>query len=1045
MRKFLSIAFALVLVLSIASSAQSQQRVLRGKVTASTDGLAMPGVTILDKSNQTGTTTNVDGEYSISVTDQSVLVFSFIGFSSKEIAVGNQSELNVVLDEEANELSEVVVTSFGMQRDQKSLGYSVTQLGGDRFTESRAINVGNALTGKVAGVNVTPPSTGSAGSTRVVIRGGSSLTGADQPLYVVNGVPIESGNLGSAGMWGGNDAGDGLAAINADDIESISVLKGNTAAALYGARAANGVILITTKSGTSRAGIGVSFNSNFTVENVVDRTNFQRVYGAGRDGSKSTTQQEALDDAINGWGAKWDGSNVIQFDGQQRPYSYLGEGLDDFYRQGYTWNNSVALFGGSDKTTYRFSYSNLKNEDVLPNSGFDRNVANINVNSRQGKFTLAVVGQYSNQQALNRPRLSDSPGNANFSMVVKPGHYPLDVIKGDPNKLGALADGTELRYQGNVFQTNPYWAAYQFRREDVTDRIMGNMSLKYDITDWLYVQGRFGTDFQIIDSYSYEAYGTAYKPRGDYNTGARTIRENNADVLVGFDKTFGDFDVDGFVGGNLMRRTLENKTGGGNDLVVPFFHSVTNVAAPTFGYGFSEYGINSYFGAANVGYKNMIFLNLTGRQDQFSTLSPENSKLFYPSVGLSAVVSDMFSLPQFITFAKVRGSYATVGGGAPDPYALNLTYGLVGAGHLGASLGQINNGSIPNSNLGPYTSDEFEIGADLRFFENRLGLDVAYYNRRTSDDILNTGISATSGFNTTTINIGELENKGVEILLNITPIQSSNFKWDLSFNYAHNISKVLSLGTNAAGDPIQFINLDESRVRRERIRHIVGQPLGMIAGFKHQTVDGQKVYTVDGYPVATAGYETIAEGRHPISGGLTNNLSYKNFKLMFLIDFRSGGSIMSGTDYFAYQLGLHEQTLVGRNGDLTVTGVTKQGDNYVPGTWTIPANSADPTQYKLDQYYQNYSNITEYVVYDASFAKLREFSFGYTFPRTMIEKTPFQNLSLSLVGRNLALLWSDTPNIDPEAAYTVSGNSQGLEFFSVPANRSFGFNLSATF
>ncbi|OOG77268.1 SusC/RagA family TonB-linked outer membrane protein [Algoriphagus sp. A40] len=1041
MRKFLSIAFALALVLGITASAQSQERVLRGKVTASTDGLPMPGVTILDKSNQTGTTTNVDGEYSISVTDQSVLVFSFIGFTSKEFTVGNQSELNVVLDEDANELSEVVVTAFGLERDKKALGYSVTQLDGDRFTEARAINAGNALSGKVAGVNVTPPATGAAGSTRVVIRGGSSLTGNDQPLYVVNGIPIESGNLGNAGMWGGNDSGDGLASISPDDIESMSVLKGNAAAALYGARAANGVILITTKSGKARKGIGVSFNSSIMFDNVWDQTNWQRTYGAGRDGRVSSSSSEAMEDAVNGWGAKYDGSPVVQFDNVSRPYSYTGEGLSDFYETAYTLTNSIAFDGGNESTNYRFSFSDLTNDDIMPNAEFKRRVANINVNSKLGKFTLAVNGQYTFQNATNRPRLSDSPGNANFSMMVKPGHIPLDVMKGDPNKPGANPDGTELRYQQNTFSTNPYWAAYQFYREDETNRLLGNMSLQYDITDWLYVRGRVGLDFQARVDDSSEPYGTAYKPRGDYNVTERTIREDNADLFIGFNKTFGDFALDGFVGGNRMRRTAESLRGGGNDLVIPYWHSVKNVAAPTIDYNFSEYGINSYFAAANVAYKNMIFLNLTAREDQFSTLSPDNFKLFYPSVSAGAVISDMITLPEVITFAKVRGSWGQAGGGAPNPYALNLTYGLVGNGHLGGNLGQINNGSIPNATLKPYTSTEYEIGADLRFFKNRLGLDVAYYNRLVNDDILNTGISSTSGFGSTTVNIGELRNKGIELLLNITPI-SKEFRWDISFNFANNQSEVLSLGQDAFGDPIEFINLGNSRLQREAIRHIVGEPLGMIAGYKQLTIDGQKVYDASGFPVTTAGFETLAEGRHPISGGISNTFSYKGFRLYTLIDFRQGGSMVSGTNYFAYAYGLHEETLVGRDGNLTVSGVDVNGE---ANTWTIGADAANSANYTLDQYYTRYAMVTENIVYDASFAKLRELNFGYTFSSSFLSNTPIQTLTLSFVGRNLALLWSNVPNVDPESAYAVDGNSQGLEYFGMPTNRSFGFNLSATF
>ncbi|MDR7131084.1 TonB-linked SusC/RagA family outer membrane protein [Algoriphagus sp. 4150] len=1041
MKKVLSIAFALVMVLGLSVSTQAQQRILKGVVTAASDGLPLPGVTIVDKSTKSGTTTNADGEYSISVNENTVLVFSFIGFSDQEFTVGNQTELLVSLEEEASDLSEVVVTAFGMERDKKALGYSVTQLAGDRFTEARTANVGNALSGKVAGVNVTPPSTGAAGSSRVVIRGGSSLTGNDQPLYVVNGIPIESGNLGNAGMWGGNDSGDGLSSISPDDIESMSVLKGNAAAALYGARAANGVILITTKSGTARKGIGVSYSSNVMFDNVWDQTDFQRQYGAGRDGRVSNTTEEALEDATNGWGARYDGSSVIQFDGVSRPYSFTGEGLSDFYKTAYTFNNSIAFDGGNEMGNYRFSFSDLDNKDIMPNAGFKRRVANANINGKLGKFTLAVTGQFSNQKAKNRPRLSDAPGNANYAMLTKPGHIPLELMRGTTDKFGAKEDGTELRYQQSTFLTNPYWAAYQFYREDETNRILGNVSLKYDITDWLYVQGRLGLDFQSRVDHSSEPYGTAYKPLGDYYVTERTIREDNADLFIGFNKTFGDFDFDVFVGGNRMRRTSESLRGGGNDLVIPFFSSVRNVRAPSITYDFSEYGINSYFGAANIGYKNVLFFNATARQDQFSTLSGANSTLFYPSFSLSGVLSDMFTFPEVITFAKVRGSWGQAGGGAPNPYALNLTYGLVGAGHLGGNLGQIQNESIPNSNLGPYTSTEYEIGADLRFFENRVGLDVAYYNRTTKDDILATGISGTSGFNTTTINIGELRNKGFEFLLNITPI-ARDFKWDISFNFANNVSEVLSLGTNSEGEAIEFINLGNSRLQRESIRHIVGEPLGMIAGFKQLEINGQKVYDDNGYPVATDGYETIAQGRHPISAGFSNTFSYKGFRMYFLIDVRSGGYMMSGTNSSAYSRGLHENTLVGRDGGLTISGVNLAGE---PMEWIIPANPTNPEEYLLDQYYQRYAQITENVVYDASFAKLREFTFGYTFPAKVISKTPLQSLTLSFVGRNLALLWSNVPNVDPESAYANDGNSQGLEYFGLPTNRSFGFNLSANF
>jgi TonB-linked SusC/RagA family outer membrane protein len=1041
MNKVVLLMLAMVMIFASGFEAYGQSRVLTGRVVDST-GEPIPGVNILDKQVITGTTTDLDGRYSISVTNTSVLVFSFIGFSTQEFVVGDRSSLDVNLQEDLSELSEVVVTSFGMEKDKKALGYSVTQVSGEKFTESRAVNLGTALTGKIAGVNVTPPASGASGSTRVVIRGGASLTGNDQPLYVVNGMPIETGNLGNAGVWGGNDAGDGLASINPDDIESISVLKGNAAAALYGARAANGVVLITTKSGKSRKGIGVSLNSNVTFDNVQDFTDYQQSYGPGIDGRVPDTAGDALDAGVRHWGGKYDGASKPQFDGESRPYAATGEGLNAFYKTGYTLNNSVALSGGNETGTYRFAYSNLNNSDIIPNAGFKRDVINLNINSKLKKLTLDMSGQYSKQNAQNRPRLSDSPGNANYTMMMRPTNLPLSAMLGTTDKLGAKEDGSELRYQPNVFLTNPYWAAHQFYREDVTDRLLGKVSLRYDITDWLYIMGRAGTDFQARNDYSSEPYGTAYKPRGDYNLSKRTIREDNLDLFIGAQKQFGDISVDGLVGGNRMRRSFESLSGGGNDLVVPFFSSVTNVAAPQVGYGFSEQGINSVFGYANVGYKNFLFLNLTARQDQFSTLSPENSKLFYPSIGTSFVLSDVIELPKAFTFMKFRASWGQTGGGAPNPYALNLTYGLVGSGHLGGSLGQINNGSIPNANLKPYLSTEYEFGADLRFFENKIGLDVSYYSRNTTNDILATGISPTSGFGSTIINIGELTNKGVELLLNVVAYQRKDFQWDFSLNYANNQSNVISLGTNGKGEPIQFINLDQSRIFRDRIRHVVGQPLGMIAAFKHLEINGQKVYDDRGLPVQTPGLENIAEGRHPISAGFSNNFRYKNFKLMVLFDGRFGGSMISGTNWHAYANGLHQETAEARQNGLTVTGVNEKGE---PKTWNIPTDSSVPAQYLMDDYFLRYARISENVIYDASFVKLREFSFGYSIPGTLLSKTPFTAATVSVVGRNLALLYSKVPNVDPESSYSVAGGSSGLEFFGMPTTRSFGFNINLNF
>jgi TonB-linked SusC/RagA family outer membrane protein len=1027
--------FKLILLLTLCSAVGFAQTMeVKGKVTEA-GGDELYGVNVVVKGTTRGTTTNNKGEYNIMVSPGATLTYSYIGYESKDIKVGNSSVINVELAPESNLLGEVVVTAFGMEKEKKALGYSVTQLDGDRFTQSRTVNVGNALTGKIAGVNVSSPTTGAAGTSRVVIRGGSSLGGNDQPLYVINGVPMDNSNQGSAGMWGGNDNGDGLSAINPDDIASISVLKGNTASALYGSRAANGVILITTKSGRGANGLGVSFNSNFTVDQAVDLTDLQQQYGTGNMGVAPTTREEALDFGNSSWGGRLDGSSVVQFDGVSRPYSATGEGINDFYRLGRTWTNTLALAGSNQLGSFRFSASDLDNKDIMPNSGFGRTTFNGSINGKFGKLELVASGQYTTEEAQNRPRLSDSPGNGNYTIITKAPNISFANLRGSTDKLGAMEDGFELRHQGNIYAQNPYWAAYQFMRLDNKNRFFGNTSLKYNITDWLYVQGRVGTDYISARFESTEPYGTAYKTTGDYNITNRTIKENNLDLFIGADKTFGNFSADILLGGNRMRRSTEDARIGGNGLNIPFFGSVTNVANQTYGYGLSEFGINSIFGSANIGFNNYLFLNLTARQDQFSTLSPEFNTIVYPSVGLSFVFTDAIqNAPTWLTFGKVRASWAQVGGGAPNPYSNNLTYSLLGFQHNGAILGRISNGSIPNSALKPYVSTETEVGVDLRFFQNRLGLDVAVYNRRTNDDILNTSISSTSGYGSTQINVGELTNNGVELLLTGSPVKRNDFTWDISLNFARNISNVVNLGTNAAGNPIEFLNLDESRARQERIRHYVGRQLGVIAGYKQKEINGQKVYDADGYPVR-GDFQYIALGRHPISAGLFNNFTYKGFNISFLIDMRQGGSMMSGTNLGLYGVGLHKGTLPGRDAPLTVSGVTATGEAK---TWQIPRD-------KLQLYYSRYGQITENFIYDSSFGKLREVSIGYTIPKRWIEKTPINSLKFSAVGRNLFLLWSSVPNIDPESGYSAAGNSQGLEYFSLPMTRNLGFNLSATF
>ncbi|MEQ6122506.1 SusC/RagA family TonB-linked outer membrane protein [Reichenbachiella sp. MALMAid0571] len=1003
---------------------------ISGKVTDE-NGEGLPGASVVIKGSATGTTTDFDGNYKLAVPSDATIIVSFVGYKNQEIVVGSQSVIDITMQVDAEQLEEVVVTALGIEKDAKALGYAVTQLDGKGFTEAREINVGNALTGKVAGVNVSNIASGPAGSTRVVIRGNSSISGNNQPLYVVDGVPIDNTTLGSAGQWGGKDWGDGLSSINPDDIESMTVLKGNSAGALYGSRASNGVILITTKKGKNRKGIGIELNSNFTFDKIINTyDDLQTEYGQGRLGLKPTTAEEALSYGKNTWGAKLDGSPVYQFDGVERPYSYVGNNINNFYNTGKTLSNTVSLTAGDETKNIRVSISDMDNTSVIPNSGMDRNTFTVSANGKFAKkLTLTTKIQYNIENVKNRPNLSDSPGNTNYSVANMPTNVDVRTLKGSTSKIGANADGTELGQNNNAFVNNPYWTAYQYETRDKRDRLIASGQMRYDFTDWLYLQGRVGTDWYTSRRRDLVPYGTNGSNGSLTETEIRQ-RETNAEFIFGMDKTFGDFRINSFFGGNRMRKSNERFDLSGTDFQVPFFHSITNFVNVQSNLDQGEVGINSLFGSAEVSYKNVLFLTMTGRNDWFSTLEPETNSVFYPSAALSFAFSDLMELPSWFTFGKVRTAWSEVGGAPLTPYRTNLTYNIVG-GHQGASLGSVSSSEVPNRALRPLKVSEIEIGMDLRFFNDRLGLDIAYYDRKTTNDILSATLSNATGFSSAAVNIGEMTNKGVELLLRGTPVKGA-FTWDVSFNYANNKNEVVKLA-----DGLDVLVADQSRTQRAWIQHIVGQPFSSIVGYRQQRIDGQLVFGEFGGPFAKRDSETsiLGKGVAPVTGGISNDFYYKNFNLSFLLGFQMGGSIHSGTNTLFYTNGLHEGTLAGRENGLSFTALNTEGisEDYVV------------TPEELEDYYWVQSNwITEYVVYSSDYVKLRSFVLGYTLPGKLIERTPFNSVNISFVGRNLWLIHSKTDNIDPESTYN-NGNSQGLEYTAVPQSRSFGFNLSIKF
>ena len=1011
------------------------QQTISGSVTDES-GLPLPGATVAVEGTSTGTTTDFDGNYSIQAADGQTLVISYVGYKSVSIAVGAGADYSASLQPDQL-LEEVVVTALGIERNTKALGYSVTQVGGEEVSEIKSTNAINALQGKIAGVQITGNSTGAKGSTRVIIRGNSSLSGNNMPLYVIDGIPIDNTNLGSAGVWGGADAGDGISALNPDEVRSVSVLKGGAAAALYGSRASNGVILITTKSGAGTEGVQVEVNSSVQFDDIRnDPFDPQRTYGQGRDYSKNSDNV----DTYANWGPELDGTSVEQWDGVSRPYTDKGNNLNKFYNTGTTLINTVAVSTSSEKSNLRLSFSNLQNEDIIPNSTLNRNTLGLNTSQSFGKFTANVNMKYIVDDAIGAPRLSDSPGNANFGIRLFAPNIDVNDMRGEGG-LGTNADGTEFRTSDNTYSQNPWFAAYQYIDNSVKERVIGSAALRWDITDFLYAKGRFGIDRYDFDRTSATPYGTAYQPLGSMNESKLTRQQRDLDILIGTDNLElpGDFGLTAFVGINQNYVNSESVNVSGGNFIVPFLYNVKNTQNQGGGYGFSERQINSVYGSAEVSFMDAAYLTFTARNDWFSTLSLPGKEAanndLYTSASLSLVLSDLVTLPEVVSFAKLRAGYSQVAGGADNPYTLNLTYGIFGQGHQGASLGRISNGSIPNPNITPFIKTETELGFDLRLFDNKFSADFTYYDNETDGDIVGVSASATSGYGSALANLGVITNKGIELLLNANVLEKDDLSVDVTFNYSNNISEIVS--TNDAGGNI---SLQEPRSRNLNVTHIVGEQFGALYGTSYvRDAQGRIVHDIesDGTPIPQVGPRKILGfGVAPTSIGFGSNIRYKDFTLNFLIEGKRGGQIFSGTNAMMKYFGAHKATIDadGRQNGYTVSGVDANGSAF---TTTIAPN-------RIEDYWRRTYQIAEEAIYDNDYLRLRQVSLGYTLPGEVLDGTFISSARLSLIGRNLFLLQNGVENVDPESGYNVS-NSQGLEWFGMPVPRSIGLNVNLKF
>ncbi len=998
-------------------------------------GVPLPGVNVVEKGTSNGTSTDFDGNYTINVSSSATLVFSSLGYETKEISVDGQTTINTSLADGASELDEVVVTALGIRKETKALGYSLTEVGGEEIATIKTPNAINSLQGKIAGVNISQNATGAAGSSRVIIRGSSSLSGNNQPLYVVDGIPINNANNGSASLWGGSDGGDGISSLNPDDIESISVLKGGAASALYGSRASGGVIIVTTKNGKGEEGFGVEYSSQVTFDRVdTSIQDFQTEYGQGLFGAKPANTAGALEAGFSSWGPRFDGSSVPQWDGVSRPYSYTGNNIDRFYRTGTTFINTIALTDAKEGLTYRMSVSDLTNEDVLPNSGFNRKSFSLNTTAVLGKkLTQQVNAKYIIEKVLNRPRLSDSPGNANLVGIVPGNLNSNDFLPATDE------DGNERQFTDNTFVTNPYFAAFNFRNEDRRNRIIASTSLRYEFTDWLSLTARVGIDNDVIRRTGVTPFGTGFQPRGSINEQEIRTNQVDSDIILAANRDITDkFAISAFAGANSNSLRNETLSLGGGDFIVPGLEDIANTATQSRSRAFSERTINSIYGSVELSYDRWAYVTFTGRNDWFSTLSfpgkttPNDD--FYPSINSSLVLSEAFEMPNFIDFLKIRGGYSEVAGGAQNPYSLNLTYEIFGLPLGGQPTGRISGGTVPNANLVAFSRNEAEIGLDLRMFRNRLSFDLAYYSNNTTNDIVNVATSPFSGFNGASANLGEISNKGFEFLVSGTPIRTANFEWNTSINGAYNEGIVV-----ATDEFDSDVLLDEPRTRNIRVHQIVGERFGSLVGVSYERdANGVIKYDIDaeGVPRAVEGERKIlGEGVPPLTLGFTNSFRYKSFNLNVLIDGKFGGQIFSGTNTLAYGNGLHKATLIGRETGLTVSGIDNATDQ--PFTTTIAPEN-------LQTYWGEINDIAEEFVEDSDFVKLRQLSLGYTLPKKHLENVFLTNVNVSLIASNLFFISRSIDNIDPESAYNV-GNSQGLEYFGVPTTRNYGMTISVKF
>ena len=1022
------IVLAFGVCLALISSAYAQHTVT-GTVVSESDGQPIPGLTVVEKGVNNGTITDADGNYSITVqSGDATLVFSFVSMETQEIPVNGRSTIDVTMKSKDVAVDEVVVTALGVTREKKSLGYAVSEVKGDEVSTVKDANPINSLSGRVAGVTITQGSFGPGSSSRVIIRGNNSLTGNNQPLYVVDGVPMDNSGFGSAneqgtGEYSKSDYGSGIGDINPDDIASISVLKGPNAAALYGSRAANGVIMITTKKGSARKGIGVSITSNTTFENPMLLPDYQNQYGQGTQGAIPSTVGD-LKDAGGSWGPMMDGSNQLYYTGEDRPYSPQPDNVKNFFRTGVSSINTVALDGGNDKINMRFSYTNSQINSVIPNSKIERNNFNLRAFAKlAAKLTVDAKATYFKQYGKNRPSLGTEGIMSTLFNI--PRNIVISDLKNyqDPITLSSIGPTT--------LNSNPYWTVYHDQNKDWKDRFQGFVKIQYAFTDWLSAYIRVGTDMTSMNIEQVNQYGQWYNAQGYFNYRESQTQETNADFLFTANKDLTEkINLNASFGGNAMHHIYRGHSVRGDHFRIPEAPPVLSASNVFPGFTpLQEKKINSLYGTVSLSYDRWLYLDGSVRNDWSSTLPETNWSYFYPSVSASILFNDLMNLDNSaMTYSKLRVSWAQVGNDT-DPYQLYDTYSLasISDSYLGQTTVSRSSTKF-NPNLKPEQITSTEVGGEFRFFDNRLHLDMSYYNIKSKNLIMKVPISASTGYSTLLENVGEIENKGFEAMLGTTPVRTQNLTWDISVNFATNKNKLKSL--IAGTDNYVFSTVNSGNVI---VQGTVGGGFGDIYGTTWAKNDnGQVIVNADGLPKSSSDKVYLGNYQPDWTGGLSNTLTYKNFRLSALVDARFGGKVYSGTDAGMDNAGTSKRTLQYRDGGVVVDGVLESG-------------ATNTKQITAQQYWGAVAGIASEYVYDQTNVRLRELSLVWNLPGNWLSGTVVKSASFGVVGRNLFFIYKKVDNFDPEAAYSTSSFSQGIVYYPLPTTRSLGFNLNVKF